>query len=231
MVIRDKRRIDTLHLRDAGTKRPAESEGREHPGGTRQCPAGRRCRTPARAGPRRGRQRGATRRAGRTHPGSTTSEGRVRQLPPTRPAQTPRHRRSRRGRRRPTLLPVLDTIEQARAHDDAAAGFEAVADRMQVQLASPETLGKEGEPFDPSCHEALSSTESNRVDRPTCTHILRSGYRLGEILLRPAQVAVEQPLAPDHQTSGSSLSEGTGGRTAPDPEPDSGGTEGSGRRQ
>ncbi|MFF2148348.1 nucleotide exchange factor GrpE [Kitasatospora sp. NPDC058190] len=58
-------------------------------------------------------------------------------------------------------------------------------------------------------HEAVTSTESDRVDRPTCTQILRPGYRLGEVLLRPAQVAVEQPPAPDRQSAGSSVSDRT----------------------
>ncbi|WP_037782839.1 nucleotide exchange factor GrpE [Kitasatospora purpeofusca] len=110
-----------------------------------------------------------------------------------------------------TLLPVLDTIDRARTHQDTAAAFDTVAASLQNQLAALglQQFGTEGEPFDPTLHEALSSTESDRADHPTCTHILRPGYRLGEILLRPAQVAVEQPH-PDQQASGSSSSERTG---------------------
>ncbi|MFE5581595.1 nucleotide exchange factor GrpE [Kitasatospora sp. NPDC056531] len=110
-----------------------------------------------------------------------------------------------------SLLPILDTIDRARAHEDTAAAFDTVARSLEEQLAAlgVQQFGTEGEPFDPTLHEAVTSTESDRVDRPTCTQILRTGYRLGEVLLRPAQVAVEQPPAPDRQSAGSSVSDRT----------------------
>ncbi|MGA5823738.1 nucleotide exchange factor GrpE [Kitasatospora sp. NPDC094028] len=212
VVIHDKRRIDpdTLQLRDAGTKPPTDPRGREHPGGTDSAllagGAAPRGQAPEETG-------GEALRAALAE--RTQDLQRVK-------AEYDNYRRRVQRERLAigeaavaeavrTLLPVLDTIDQARAHDDAAAGFEAVANRLQIQLASLglETLGTEGEPFDPECHEALTSTESDHVDHPTCTHILRSGYRLGEILLRPAQVAVEQPPAPDRQSTSTSVSDRT----------------------
>jgi len=93
------------------------------------------------------------------------------------------------------LLPVLDAVEAARRQEDMAPGLKAVADVLEIQLGSVglRTFGQEGEPFDPRCHEAVTHVVSPRVDRPTCTEILSSGYQVGDRLLRPARVTVTGP--------------------------------------
>ncbi|MGW3498423.1 nucleotide exchange factor GrpE [Streptomyces sp. NPDC001020] len=94
------------------------------------------------------------------------------------------------------LLPVLDAVEAARhQEEDMSPGLKAVADVLETQLGSVglRTFGREGEPFDPRCHEAVTHVVSPHVDRPTCTEILGSGYRVGDRLLRPARVAVTGP--------------------------------------
>jgi molecular chaperone GrpE len=50
-----------------------------------------------------------------------------------------------------------------------------------------------GEPFDPVCHEALVHHVSPTAERPVCTAVLRPGYRVGDVLLRPAAVEVTGP--------------------------------------
>jgi molecular chaperone GrpE len=54
-------------------------------------------------------------------------------------------------------------------------------------------FGEVGEPFDPACHEALIHRVSPTAERPVCTAVLRPGYRVGDVLLRPAAVEVTGP--------------------------------------
>ncbi len=55
------------------------------------------------------------------------------------------------------LLTVLDDLERADAHGDLTGPFKAVADKLiaVVQKLGLEAFGLEGEPFDPSVHEAV----------------------------------------------------------------------------
>lgn len=95
------------------------------------------------------------------------------------------------------LLPVLDAIDQARRQGEVTGGFRRVADLLEAELASLglRSFGTAGDPFDPALHEAVSCVRSDHVERPTCTTILRPGYRVGDQLLRPAQAEVAQPPA------------------------------------
>jgi molecular chaperone GrpE len=105
------------------------------------------------------------------------------------------------GRLLSDLLPVLDNLDRARAHGDLTGGLKAVADQLdavftKVGLA---TFGDVGDRFDPSIHEAVLHDESDAVTEPTCTTVLRPGYRLNDRLLRPAMVGVSDPAPPDAQ--------------------------------
>jgi molecular chaperone GrpE len=90
------------------------------------------------------------------------------------------------------LLPLLDDIERAEAHGDLNGPFKAVTDKLlaSLQRVGLESYGAEGDPFDPSVHEAVQHTTSSDVDGPTVTMVMRRGYRFGERVLRPAMVAV-----------------------------------------
>jgi molecular chaperone GrpE len=95
------------------------------------------------------------------------------------------------------LLPILDDLDRARAHGDLTGALKAVADHFESVLskAGVVAFGEVGDPFDPALHEAVMHGESSEVSRPTCTAVLRQGYRLGERLLRPAMVGVTDPAA------------------------------------
>ena len=54
-------------------------------------------------------------------------------------------------------------------------------------------FGKEGEPFDPTIHEALMHRYAPDVTETTCVAMLQPGYRIGERTIRPARVAVAEP--------------------------------------
>jgi molecular chaperone GrpE len=95
------------------------------------------------------------------------------------------------------VLPVLDDIDRARAHDEVTGGFAIVADGLEATLAKLglERFGEAGEPFDPTVHEALTHGYSAEVTEPVAAEIFQSGYRVGERILRPARVAVLEPAA------------------------------------
>ena len=90
------------------------------------------------------------------------------------------------------LLTVLDDIARAEAHGDLTGAFKSVADKVVGSLtrAGLTSFGVEGDPFDPSVHEAVQHTTSADVAGPTVTLVMRQGYRMGDRVLRPAMVAV-----------------------------------------
>ncbi|AZS86009.1 nucleotide exchange factor GrpE [Streptomyces griseoviridis] len=93
------------------------------------------------------------------------------------------------------LLPVLDDIGRAREHGELLGGFKSVAESLETVAAKLglQQFGKEGEPFDPTIHEALMHSYAPDVTETTCVAILQPGYRIGERTIRPARVAVAEP--------------------------------------
>lgn len=90
------------------------------------------------------------------------------------------------------LLPVLDDIERAAQHGDLTGAFKAVTDKLVATLerVGLESFGHDGEPFDPSMHEAVQHDTSPDVAGPTVTAVLRRGYRFGDRIVREALVGV-----------------------------------------
>ncbi|MEU9588459.1 nucleotide exchange factor GrpE [Streptomyces sp. NPDC048219] len=93
------------------------------------------------------------------------------------------------------LLPVLDDVGRAREHGELVGGFKSVAESLETTVAKMglQQFGKEGEPFDPTIHEALMHSYAPDVTETTCVAILQPGYRIGERTIRPARVAVAEP--------------------------------------
>jgi molecular chaperone GrpE len=99
------------------------------------------------------------------------------------------------------LLPAVDNLERALAHapeseqDDESAFVEGVravhADLMAaLQRAGIEGYSPEGEPFDPTLHEAVAQQPFEGFDPGTVVEVFQRGYRIGESVLRPARVVV-----------------------------------------
>ncbi|GGC80459.1 protein GrpE [Tersicoccus solisilvae] len=91
------------------------------------------------------------------------------------------------------LLPVLDDLDAARQHGDLTEGpFAAIAAKLDAVLTQQglERYGEVGAVFDPAIHEALLQQPSDDVDPGHVSHVLRSGYRVGDRVLRAAQVGV-----------------------------------------
>jgi molecular chaperone GrpE len=93
------------------------------------------------------------------------------------------------------VLAVLDDIGRAREHGELDGAFKAVGEALEaaVTKAGFEAFGAEGDPFDPTLHEAFMHETSAEVSAPTCVKVFRRGYRRGERIVRPAQVAVADP--------------------------------------
>ena len=119
------------------------------------------------------------------------------------------------GRALAQLLPVLDDIDRAREHGDLTGALKAVADHLDAVFTKLglEQFGEVGDPFDPAVHEAVMHAESEQVSEPTCTTVLRKGYRHLDRLLRPAMVGVTDPAPPpglgDHPLDTSGAPEAT----------------------
>jgi molecular chaperone GrpE len=99
------------------------------------------------------------------------------------------------------LLDVLDNLDRAvDASQGQQASMESVLQGIEMVrrqfLAKLESIGVtriavDGESFDPSLHEAVTSVPATSPDQDgRVVGIIRHGYRIGDDVLRPASVAV-----------------------------------------
>jgi molecular chaperone GrpE len=120
-----------------------------------------------------------------------------------------------------SLLTVLDDIGRAEKHGELEGGFRAVADTLYqaVKAHHLEPFGAPGDVFDPRLHDALfHAGESADVDATTIDSVVRLGYRVGDEVIRHAQVGVVDPASenpasvesegPDGEPSGDAPDEG-----------------------
>ena len=94
------------------------------------------------------------------------------------------------------VVEVLDTIDRAKEHGELDGGLKAVADQLErvVAAAGLVRFGEPGDAFDPTLHEALSHLGADAdVEVTTVKHVAKGGYRLGERVVRAAQVLVVDP--------------------------------------
>lgn len=95
-----------------------------------------------------------------------------------------------------SLLPVLDSFDRALASsstgEDFRAGMELI-DRQFHDVLSKlgvTEIASEGQPFDPTQHEAIEMVETTDVPDNHVLQELQRGYKLKDRLLRPAMVRV-----------------------------------------
>ncbi|GHH27509.1 nucleotide exchange factor GrpE [Streptomyces rubradiris] len=123
------------------------------------------------------------------------------------------------------LLPVLDDIGRAREHGELVGGFKSVAESLETVAAKMglQQFGKEGEPFDPTIHEALMHSYAPDVTETTCVAILQPGYRIGERTIRPARVAVAEPQPGAQTVKADQAEDAAEEKTAADGDKENGG--------
>jgi molecular chaperone GrpE len=108
------------------------------------------------------------------------------------------------------LLPALDSLDRALADFGAAAdpavqavcpggrddplleGVRLVHAELHAALARVgiERFSPQGEPFDPTKHEAVATKPTQDAPSGTVVEVYAPGYRLGEQIIRPARVVV-----------------------------------------
>lgn len=92
------------------------------------------------------------------------------------------------------LLPVLDDLDRAEQHGDLEEGsaFTTIAQKLRSTLERMglESFGEKDEAFNPQIHEAIAQIPVPGTEQPTVLDVIERGYRVGEVELRPAKVAV-----------------------------------------
>jgi molecular chaperone GrpE len=93
-------------------------------------------------------------------------------------------------------LDAVDSLERALESADEenplSAGLQAVLEQMQAALARQglNRVGAVGERFDPERHEAIAVVDSDDEPDGTILDVARSGWTLGNRVVRPARVTV-----------------------------------------
>jgi molecular chaperone GrpE len=87
------------------------------------------------------------------------------------------------------LLPVLDTLDLALAHEPNGSLEQVRTSLVEtLQKAGLERVADTGEPFDPAVHEAVSHEPGEGEQR--VASVMRAGYRWNGRVIRPAMVSV-----------------------------------------
>lgn len=102
------------------------------------------------------------------------------------------------------IIPALDSFEAASVSEAWATvdeswrkGMENVRDLLFDALAKSgvSRYGRVGELFNPAIHEIVAEEKDGAAKPHTITRVARSGYKIGDRVLRPAQVVVRAESA------------------------------------
>ncbi len=111
------------------------------------------------------------------------------------------------------ITEVLDTIDRAREHEELDGGLKSVAEQLEriVSGLGLTKFGAAGDAFDPAIHDALSHVgEDPEVSVTTCKVVAKAGYRIGERVVRAAQVLVVDPVSGPAQAQAEQLERAVG---------------------
>lgn len=108
------------------------------------------------------------------------------------------------------ILEGLDDLDRVSQLDpelatskDVIDGVELVERKLfrELEMAGLQRVGGEGERFDPNYHEAVAATPAPDEEKEDLiAAVLQVGYRMGDMLLRPARVQVF--VAPEPEQGG-----------------------------
>jgi molecular chaperone GrpE len=95
------------------------------------------------------------------------------------------------------ILTVADSLDRALEQQECTAedmrkGVELVQKQMQSALdkLGVQAMGKEGEPFDPARHNAISHVEDEKQGENVVIKVFQKGYQIGDRIIRHAMVQV-----------------------------------------
>jgi molecular chaperone GrpE len=100
-------------------------------------------------------------------------------------------------------LDAVDSVERALRGVDPinpmAEGLRAVLEQMEAVLERQgiTRVGEIGDPFDPDLHEAVGVVQTDQAPDHTIVDVARSGWRMGDRVIRPAEVIVSRRPADD----------------------------------
>ena len=95
-----------------------------------------------------------------------------------------------------SILPSIEQMNMAIDHagdDSVVQGFQMARDALIQGLSDcgVDTISPEvGDEFDPQLHEAMMRQDSEDMDIDHIVMVMQTGYRLGDIVISPAKVAV-----------------------------------------
>lgn len=100
------------------------------------------------------------------------------------------------------LLDIVDDMERALQDPNRprrgkarqwAQGIQLIYDKIRhlLQMQGVEVIPAEpGQPFDPYWHEAVGFVEDSSYEEGHIAEVIRKGYRVGDLVIRPALVKV-----------------------------------------
>jgi len=95
------------------------------------------------------------------------------------------------------FFPVLDDLDRIEEQGDLKKdpNLEKVNEKIREILKNLKvsSYGSVGEKFDPTIHEAILSNETDKVQEPTINALASKGYKIGDKIIRPAKVVVDNP--------------------------------------
>jgi len=91
-----------------------------------------------------------------------------------------------------TTMDTADGAAQDNGTRTLVSGIKLVHEDVIAALARAgiERFSPEGERFDPQMHEAIAQLPVEGADSGTVVEVYQRGYRLGEVVIRPARVVV-----------------------------------------
>lgn len=97
------------------------------------------------------------------------------------------------------LLPIMDDLErmlatQSDLGDPYRRGAELIRDKLRAYLLAQgvEQLASQGKPFNPAEHDAVALRPTADFPPGTVLEVVTPGYRLGDRIIRHAQVVVSE---------------------------------------
>jgi molecular chaperone GrpE len=96
------------------------------------------------------------------------------------------------------MIPVLDDIGRARAHNELEGAFRAVAESLEqiTQRLGLERYGTQWDQFDPAVHEAIGHEQRDDIPEgaqgQVCSAVHQPGYKFSGRVVRPALVTVAE---------------------------------------